>query len=306
MPKHKTKLILNPNADMGRAWRLAADLRAIVDEFGGCDWAGTVYPTHATELAQQAAEEGYELIIAAGGDGTVHEVVNGLMQIKPEKRPALGALPLGSGNDFSHAIGISTDLPSALRQILTGKPKKIDIGVIEDDRGRREYFDNTFGIGFDAVVTIRSHNLPIVRGFMMYFTAVIQTIFLNHDPIHMKVATEEDAWEEEYLMLVLCNGPREGGGFIIAPDAMPDDGILHYTAVRHVSRSMMFRLLPEFMRGTHGRFEKQIRMGQLRKMTLEANRPLYIHIDGEIFSGFGADVRKLKLELLPDALEVMV
>jgi diacylglycerol kinase (ATP) len=83
MPQHKVKLIVNPNADMGQAWRNAADLRPVVEEFGGADWTGTVYPTHAIELARQAAEEGYELIISAGGDGTAHEVINGLMQVSP-------------------------------------------------------------------------------------------------------------------------------------------------------------------------------------------------------------------------------
>ena len=87
MPRHKIKLIINPNADLGRAWRVAADLRPLVDQLGGADWTGTVYPTHAIELARQAGEEGYELIIAAGGDGTAHEVINGLMQLPAERRP---------------------------------------------------------------------------------------------------------------------------------------------------------------------------------------------------------------------------
>ncbi len=90
MPKHKTKLIINPNADLGRAWRLGADLNRVVAEFGGADWSGTVYPTHATELAIQAADEGYETVVSIGGDGTTHEVINGLMQIPAERRPRLG------------------------------------------------------------------------------------------------------------------------------------------------------------------------------------------------------------------------
>ncbi len=305
MRAHKTKIILNPNADMGRAWQMAADLRPIVDEFGGADWSGTVYPTHATELAREAAEDGYELVIAAGGDGTVHEVVNGLMQVEPEKRPRLGALPLGSGNDFVYSMGLSANLPEALRQILSGTPRRVDVGVVEDDRGRREYIDNTIGIGFNSVVTIRSHSLPVVRGFLMYLIAVMQTILMNHDPTRMHIVTDQEEWEDELLMLVMCNGPREGGGFLVAPEAVPDDAIFHYTAVQKVSRLMMFRFLPEFLKGTQGRF-KQVRMGQLRELTLEANRPLYIHIDGEIFAGFGTDVRGLKLQVIPGALEVMV
>lgn len=304
MPRSPAKLIVNPNADLGRAWRKASDLRPIVEEFGGADWSGTVYPTHAVELARQAALDGYELIIAVGGDGTVHEIINGLMQVPLEQRPKLGIVPLGSGNDFSHAMGMDPHPAFALRQVFTGQPKRIDVGRLLDGHGRQEYFDNTLGIGFDATVTIRSRNFSMVRGFLIYFIAVLQTIILNHDAPRMQVATDRETWDEEMLMLVLCNGGREGGGFLVAPDARIDDEVLHYAGVRRVSRPMMIRLVPEVMRGTHGKFS-QVRMGQFTRMSLQADRPLYIHIDGEIFAGFGVDVRKLDIEIFPGAIEVI-
>lgn len=305
MPQHKVKLIVNPNADMGQAWRKAADLRPVVDEFGGADWTGTVYPTHAIELAHQAAEQGYELVIAAGGDGTSHEVINGLMQVPAEHRPRMGTIPLGSGNDFSHAVGMNPNPGLAMRQIFTGKPRRVDIGKVVDEHGRTEYMDNALGIGFDATVTIRSHQLANLRGFMMYLTAVLQTIVFNHDAPMLHIQTDAESWDEETIMLTICNGPREGGGFMVAPEARIDDGIYHYAAIRRISRPMMLRLLPEVMNGTHGRF-KQVRTGQCRKMELKSEKPLVIHMDGEVFAGFGTDVRQLSLELLPGALEVMV
>jgi diacylglycerol kinase (ATP) len=176
MPKHKVKLIVNPNADLGRAWHKAADLRPVVDEFGGADWAGTVYPTHAIDLARQAGEDGYEMVISMGGDGTVHEVINGLMALTPDKRPRLGVVPLGSGNDFAYAIGMSPHPEVSIRQIFTGKEHAIDIGRLEDNRGRVEYWDNAVGIGFDATVTIRSRNFTYLRGFLIYLLAVLQTM----------------------------------------------------------------------------------------------------------------------------------
>jgi YegS/Rv2252/BmrU family lipid kinase len=284
---------------------MAADLRPVVEEFGGADWTGTVYPTHAIELARQAAEEGYELIVAVGGDGTVHEIINGLMQIPAERRPRLGVVPLGSGNDFAHNIGVDRDSVLAARQALSGQPRRIDIGRLQDARGRIEYWDNTLGIGFDTTVTIRSRRIPLVRGFFIYLIAVLQTILLNHEAMCLKITTDQEAWEEEMLMLVVCNGGREGGGFAIAPQARPDDGIFHYTGIQRVSRPMMLRLLPEVMRGTHGRF-RQVRMGTCHTVELLSDRPLYIHTDGEIFAGFGVDVRRLQIEILPGALEVMV
>lgn len=300
----KVKVILNPMADMGNAWKVANDLRPIIAEYGNADWSGTVYPTHATELSRQAGEQGYERIIAMGGDGTVHEVINGIMQLPPERRPVLGVVPVGSGNDFAHAIGIPLESDRALACALNEQPSAIDLGVMTDDHGRQEFFDNTLGIGFDAVVTIRSHRLPVVRGFLMYLTAVIQTIILNHDPALMQMETDGRKWEQSNLLLTMCNGPREGGGFLIAPDAKLDDGVLHYAMIRNVSRAMMFRLVPEVMKGTHGKF-KQVTLGTCTRMVVTADRPMYIHADGEIYTSFGSNLRSLTFEVLPGALRVV-
>ena len=303
MPR-RVKLILNPMADMGAAWRVANDLRPIVIEHGGAEWSGTVYPTHATELAKQAALDGYDLVVAMGGDGTVHEVVNGLMLVQAEKRPMLGVVPLGSGNDFAHAIGIPLQADRALSQAFEGEPSPVDIIRMTDENGRIEYLDNTVGIGFDAVVTIRSHKLPVVRGFLMYLTAVVQTILLNHDPALMKIESDGEQWQNEALMFTLCNGAREGGGFIIAPDAKIDDGIMNFTLVKKCGRLTMFRLIPEFMKGTHMGFP-QIKMGTCKTMSVRANRPLYIHADGEVFTSFGSNLKGLSFEILPNALRVI-
>lgn len=303
MKKHKIKLIVNPRADLGRAWQRAADLRPLIDEFGGADWSGTVYPTHAIELAQQASIEGYELVISVGGDGTVHEVINGLMQVPIEKRPKLGVVPLGSGNDFAYAIGMERQPDIALRQIFNGKEYKIDVGKLQDNQGRVEYWDNAVGIGFDATVTIRSRKFTYLRGFLIYLMAVMQTIILNHDAPRLEITSDDQTIDDNFLMFVLCNGSREGGGFLVAPDAKPDDGIFHYAAVKHVSRLMMLRLVPEVMKGTHGRFP-QVAMGEFKRFQINADRPLVIHMDGEIFAGFGMDIHKLLVEIYPGAITI--
>jgi len=300
----KVKIILNPMADMGNAWTVANDLRPIIAEYGNADWSGTVYPTHATELAKQAGEQGYEEVIAMGGDGTVHEVVNGLMQIPAESRPILGVVPVGSGNDFAHSINVPMQSDYALAHALKGDATTVDIGLMTDENGRKEYFDNTIGVGFDAVVTIRSHKLPVVRGFLMYLTAVIQTIILNHEPAKMQLQADSASWEQTNLMVAVCNGPREGGGFMVAPDAQNSDGILNYMMIAKCSRPMMFRLIPEVMNGTHGNFDL-VKMGTCQKFSLTSDRPVYIHADGEIYTSFGSNLRKLDFEILPGALKVV-
>jgi len=276
----------------------------VVEEFGGADWTGTVYPTHAIELARQAAEDGYELVISVGGDGTTHEVINGIMQVPEDRRPRLGIVPVGTGNDFASNVGMQTEPAKAMRQVFTGEPKFIDIALIETG-SRREFWDNTLGIGFDAKATIHSRNVPVLSGFLVYLWAVVQTIMLNHEPALISFESDQETWQEENLLIVLCNGPREGGGFHVAPEAKVDDGWLDYAAIRNVSRPMMFRLIPEVMKGTHGRFP-QVRVNKFRELKITSDRPLVIHTDGEIFAGFGTDVRELAVKILPAALEVII
>lgn len=305
MPR-KVKLILNPMADMGRAWKTANDLRPIAREFQGeLTWSGTVYPGHAIELARQAAEEGCDLVVAMGGDGTAHEVMSGLMQVPEDKRPLMGIVPIGSGNDFAYSLGLTQKSAHALAHALKAETiETVDIGKMTDEHGAVEYFDNTLGIGFDAIVTIRSHKLPIVKGFLMYLTAVIQTIFLNHNPAGVKIETDTESWEGRTLMVTLCNGPREGGGFMLSPNSKNNDGKMEYVIVNKVSRGMMFRLVPEFMNGTHMRF-KQISMGEFKKFSLSSDLPLYIHADGEIFTSFGSNLKKASFEIISNALRVV-
>lgn len=304
MTQQRVKLIVNPNADRGRAWRAASALRPVVEEYVQAEWCGTVFPGHAIELARRAGEEGCDLVVAVGGDGTAHEVVNGLMQVPPERRPKMGSIPLGSGNDFSFACGMSHDPLEAARQVFTGTPRPIDIGVLQDDLGRRIYWDNTVGIGFDATTTIRSRKLTTLRGFFIYLVAVLQTIALNHTAPRMKVTTESEDWEEANLLVCLCNGEREGGGFLIHPGARNHDGILNYTQIRHMSRLKMLQLLPQVMQGTHGK-SPDVRMGQFTRLALVSEGPVTMHLDGEIYAGFDSPLRKLEVELLPGALTVV-
>jgi len=304
MTGKRIKLIMNPNADMGNAWRQATDLRAVAEEHGGADWAGTVYPTHATELAKQAALDGYEMVIAVGGDGTAHEVINGLMLVPEGKRPKFGIVPMGSGNDFAHNLGMAHQPVKALKQVLEGKARRIDLGFIEDEHGRKEYWDNTMNIGFGGSVNIYSHNLPLLRGFLMYFVATLLTVIRRYDVLKVKVTSDDGNWEQEILMFGVCNGRREGGGFVTAPGAKFDDGLLNYTQVEKVSRLMMFRLIPEFLKGSQGNF-RQVRMGKVKMIEIESPQSFTIHIDGETFSGFDSNVHHLKIGVVPKALEVL-
>jgi diacylglycerol kinase (ATP) len=159
-------------------------------------------------------------------------------------------------------------------------------------------------MGFDSVVNMHTRKITAIHGFLMYFVALMWTIFRNFDPIDLHVETDQETWDLRSLMLALGNGPREGGGFNITPDAKLDDGLLNYVTIKSISRLMMLRLVPEVMKGTHGRF-KPVRMGTCRRMTVTSRQPLYVHCDGEIFAGFGTDIRSLVIQILPKSIQYL-
>lgn len=301
----RIKLIFNPHADNGRGWRVASALQATIEQMGGAEWTSTEHPTHATDLALEAANDGFEVVVAIGGDGTVHEVINGLMRVDSERRPMLAAVPIGNGNDFCANVGIEPDPSAAIQRVFSGEPKGLDIGMVTDASGRTEYWDNSLGIGFDAAAVIHSQAITRLQGTPMYFVAAVKTIIRDHHAPHFKIRTDSEEIDNEFLMITFCNGRREGGGFILAPEARPDDGVLDYAMVEWVSRLKMFRLIPEFMRGTHGRFN-EVHLGRFRELELEADRPLLIHTDGEIFANSTSNVQELSVQVLPNAIRLLI
>jgi diacylglycerol kinase family enzyme len=192
----------------------------------------------------------------------------------------------------------------AILRAMQGTPAPVDIGRVQDESGRSEYWDNTLGIGFDAATTINAREISRLQGLAMYLVAVIRTILRDHHAPRLELRIDEQSSTRELLMLTACNGPREGGGFRVAPQANPRDGVLDFAMVEYVSRLMMFRLIPEFMRGTHGRF-RQVQLGTFKRLTLSSDRPLLIHTDGEIFASSKTDVRQLTIEILPAELQVI-
>ena len=230
--------------------------------------------------------------------------MNGILLAPAERRSCMAILPVGSGNDFCHMTGMPGQPDDALRQIYANPPGFIDVGLLSLGDRRMEYFGSALGIGFDAITTIRAKRLKFIRGYPMYLTAVFQTIILNHDSPRLQITTDQETWEEAVVMLVVMNGKREGGGFFVTPQAQPDDGLFDYAQIRHVSRAMMLRILPEVMKGTHATL-KDVRMGRCRKLDLRSDKPLALHADGEILAGFDSTIRQLSVEMIPQGLQII-
>jgi len=215
-------VILNPAAGRCRAMRHQQTLESLLQQASGhtgMTWrmVCTTRAGQATELARQAAEEGASLVVAAGGDGTCGEVANGIVGMPAR----LGILPLGTGNDFARCAGISENLQTAVENLFTGKPRRVDLGWVN---GR--YFLNIAGCGFDAAVAERvNRGFRFVSGTAAYIAAVVHTL-ITFKPPHMRITMDD---EEVYLRALLCtvaNTQSYGGGMRIAPYAQIDDGLL--------------------------------------------------------------------------------
>ena len=299
----RVKVILNPWSDRGRGVEQAAVIQQVAQQYGGVDLVQSERPGHARELARQAADDGYDLVVAAGGDGTISDVVNGLM--RGDKAVAkLGIIPIGSGNDLAWSLGISTKVATAVHQLFNGSPKAIDLARIEDDKGRFRIVDNNVGIGFDAVVVIETETITRVHGFLMYLLAVLRTIMSYSQLPKISAHYDNELVEQAITFIAFGVGPRGGGGFLLTPNAKQDDNLVDTCTVNPIGRLTMLSLLLSVVRGSHIK-SKHVTMRQNKRIWIRGDRPLPIHTDGEMFAYPQDDVREVTVTSLPAAIEVI-
>lgn len=300
----RVKVILNPRSGQGRVREQSTMISALGRLYGDLTIVPTQYPKHATELARAAAGEGFDLVAAAGGDGTVNEVINGLVQGDKASLP-LGIIPIGSGNDLAYGLGIQHDPETALRRIFEGRPMTVDLARVTDDRNQSAVFGNNLGIGFDAIVVMRTETVTRVHGFLMYLIAVLQTIAFYYDTPYAEMRFDDEVVRQRILFLYAGIGPRGGGGFLLTPDAKPDDGLIDTCMVNPVSRHTMLYMLTKVMKGTHVT-SKHVKMRQNREIAVRSATAMPIYVDGEMFCYPRDDVHQVTITCLPAALQIMI
>ena len=296
------RVILNPAAGHGYGARVEPKLRQGLEaERIDYEMVWTDGPWHAAELAERACADGCEMIIAAGGDGTVNEIINGLMKApQGTGRRRLGIIPAGSGSDFATGIGLPTDLQEACGQIASGQTMTVDIGRVTVPGQEPRYFGNVVGIGFDGAVLVETLKMKRLRGLALYLPAVLKTIFMNFKAPQMTIEYDGVKIEQPTMLVSIANGFREGGGFLIAPDAKPDDGLFDVVIADEVSQLTMLGLIPHFLRGSHVDLDP-ISIVQAKQVTVSSPDGLIAHVDGEVLCLSAPSIR---CEMLPGALEV--
>lgn len=290
----KVLFIVNPTAGKGAAMKEVPRIESIMDKLKGVEYSikYTEKAGHATEIAKYGAEQGYDIAFAVGGDGTVNEVVNGLVCTDT----ALGVIPGGSGNDFIRSLGIQGDTCSIIQHTLYGTRKPVDVGIIND-----RYFINISSVGFDAEVVLATQKAKryFLSGSAAYVAGLIGTIFSRKSD-RIKMVIDDNVIEEKVLLVAVANGRYYGGGMMAAPEAVLDDGLFDICLIANMSRLKMLVLFPQFMKGKHKKF-KEVSFYRSKKVLIESVNPMPVNVDGEVYRD-----RKASFELVKNGLMVAI
>lgn len=299
-------IILNPTAGRGKARRQRARLERLLNERGASFrmWETTA-PGTGSALAEQAAAE-CDVVIAAGGDGTVHEVGAGLLAGEHPK--PLGVLPFGTGNDFARMLGMPTSLEDALQALLTARPTRIDYGCLDAETASGRHtrpFVNGVGIGFDAEVAARAMQHKTLPGVLGYLVEAVRALHRWEAP-PVEVILEpgrpaEQRWTGPLLLLAIGNGRSAGGGFRFTPDARLADGWLDVCRVTAMPLHRVLALIPQALRGTHGS-APEVLLRPVHELHVKTMQGLPVHVDGELLTRTAYEVR---VHVVPGGLSVL-
>ena len=291
----KAILIVNPEAGRGLGREMGPAVGAYLQELGlPTRIVNSSGPGDVQAKLRAALAEKPPVVIVAGGDGTVHEAVNGWMQAGGGA--PLGVVPVGTGNDFAKMLEASPDWREACWRIVRRHTRRVDVG-----RCNEFYFANGLGIGFDAQVALEANKIRWIRGNAVYGLALSKILLLHHARPRVRLCYGDETLDTDITLLTINNGKVEGGAFVMAPDAEIDDGLFDVVVAKGMGRLGILGLLPQVLKGEHMQNPKVLKF-RAAKLSVQALTPLPIHADGELtYSG----AMNLEIEVLPRRLEVI-
>lgn len=302
----KYRLIVNPTSDQGATAGKIPFIKQQLDQHAvSYEMVLTERVKHAWELAARAATDGYTGVIAAGGDGTVNEVINGLMEVKTSgnKIPCLGVIPVGRGNDFACGVNIPADVEEACRIIAGGRTKAMDVGKITGGffpDGR--FFGNGIGIGFDTIVGLEAAKMKRVHGFLAYVIGALKTLILFPKAPEIEISFNGTTIRQQATQVSIMNGKRMGGAFYMAPAASSHDGKFNILLSAKLSRLELFRMIFMVIKGMVVKHPKLLTDLADHFVIHSGNGGLVTHADGETVC---TDGKKLLIECLPAQIEII-
>jgi len=302
MPRYK--IILNPTAGRGVAGKSVPQIEDLLRGHRlDFNLVLTERPWHARDLAEQAAKEGFDVVVSASGDGTANEVLNGLMQARAQgaNKAAMGIIAVGTGNDFAYGMGVPIGLEAGCSALAEDYRRRVDVGLLKGgDYPDGRYFGNGVGVGFDAEAGFVAAKIRWLTGLLLYLVAALETIFIYYKAPKVRILYDDKQLIQPSLMVSIMNGQRMGGGFYMAPQGNPADGCFDLCIAETAGKGRILQLIPYFMKGTQAT-QKEVKTGQARKVTVTAlEGTLPVHCDGETVCYAGSE---LVIELLPGAIE---
>ena len=287
--------IFNPKAAKGRTGKHFKSISQILSDTGiSCDFVQSEFAGHSVKLAQEAVEKGYDRIIAIGGDGTINEIVNGILLSDGD--PEVAVIPAGSCNDFVKALKIPTSIHSASHIIKQAKTKRIDVACV----GER-FFVNAIGLGFDVAVIQALKKIKLLNGFLMYLLMAV-FMAMKYKGMELDVTNGKTIYKDKLLMLTIANGISYGGGFKIAPDANPSDGALDVMLLKDMTPLKRFFAIPRFFNGSHVKLP-ETEMILAKELRISSKYPLTIQVEGELVDW---PEKEVKISLRPKRLKFVV
>ncbi len=298
------RVIVNPTAGAGATGKRWPHVKKLLEENGVCfDQDITEAPGHATELAKLAVGKGYGLVVSVGGDGTVHEIVNGLCAAGANGTVMLGIISTGTGKDYIKTVGIPRACEEACHCLCNPRKMVVDLGTVEYINNgcmEKRIFVNFAGLGLDAeIVKSTTRRFKALGGMPSYLMGVFSSLVMHHNK-DVTIVFDGKAEKRRVDEVLVNNGKYGGGGMMPAPDADLRDGILDVLIINAASKPELIWSLPRIYKGTHGTHPK-VTMRRAKTIEVQAAQPMLVQADGELLGEAPA-----RFQVLPSALTVAV
>lgn len=291
------KIILNPFAGKGKAFRCVRTIEHYFIKFNmPYEMVLTDCSRQAIDFAHEAVIQGVENIIAAGGDGTINEVINGIMKSGYPENVNVGIIPVGGGNDFAKNFDLPHKLRGIIEIIKEHHVSNVDIGQVEN-----YYFINTLGVGFDAQVAISYTRNKWLNGVPGYMYAVMKAL-IKKDSYYVTLTINGETFKQDALFVSVGNGVCCGGKFYLTPNAKIDDEEFDFCIIDKLSRRKILKFIPKAVKGLHTELPAA-HMYKGQQILIQAQRDLPLYMDGEIPEL--QDKRNILIKLLPHRIRLI-
>ncbi len=292
--------LINPVAGGRRSIKAGAIDKRIAELDPQAEILVTRRPGHAEDLARERSMNTGQVVVAVGGDGTVHEVARGLVGA----RAMMAVLPLGSGNDFARMLHSPSEPARAVAWFAQAAARACDVGQVRVERAGGEiieaHFINSLGIGFEAEVAASAAQARVFRGLSRYLVAALAHLWTYQAPL-MVLRYLGQVIEQPQFLVALGNGRSAGGGFRLTPNARIDDGMLDLCRADKLSLPRLIRILPSVLRGTHARF-KGVYSDRIDRISIDCASGCGLHADGEVLA---TDAVRIEVSIFPGGIKIL-